>query len=298
MFEKIRFLFFLLRDALNLMKLLEVQRRVKVRRNYFADDIDSDLCHLRMTAHIIDKGLHHPDAIYGHGEKNYLKAKELLNKYEGIADPTYNWALGIVEEYELLQEQKELFSSSRSISNSVKAQDISSDSLSNLMNTRVSCRQYKEENVSRELLEKLIDASLQAPWSCSRQALRTYVVEEPKKAQEVLSCFRGFTAFSGSCVAIIYCVDLRAYSHHNELFVPHLDVGMGASYAALQASTLGLSMTFLSAAAFRDGNEGKLRTCLGIPDYEEIVVGSVCGVPNKIPPRPIRRDVNDVCKWR
>jgi nitroreductase len=83
-----------------------------------------------------------------------------------------------------------------------------------------------------------------------------------------------------------------------ELFVPHVDVGLVAGHAALMASALGLSITYLSWASRTKEHELALRQLLTIPDHYEVVVGAACGYPLRVAVKPQRKPVRTTLVYR
>ena len=71
-----------------------------------------------------------------------------------------------------------------------------------------------------------------------------------------------------------------------------------ASNAALMASSLGLSIVFLSWGSRTVDNERRLRTQFNIPTYYEIVVGGCCGYPSRTPVRPVRKPIAKTLIWK
>jgi nitroreductase len=256
-----------------------------------ADDEESDLATLRLYAHVLDKGLHAEGWEAGHSVAVHEKASGLLAKYADSDSPTIAWAKEILEEFDRRQTADPR--SHQPFGRDPAPPTLSPDEMLGQMRLRTSSRTYQQRCVEQETVERIVAASLEAPWSCSRQALRVYGSIKPETAEEILSCFKGFTRF-GDFVpcSLVFCVDLRPYGLPRELFVPHLDVGLAAGHASLMASTLGLSVTYLSWGSRTVEMERKLRRLLDVPDYFEVVVGGACGYPEREAIRPVRKTVS------
>jgi len=274
-----------------------LERYERTEKDLFAADAESDLALLRMYSHILDKGLHRPDWSPGHGQTTYDTAKRLLDKYARVDDPTVLWARRVINRYE--QRQMACCDKTPLPAIPVEPSPLDPEHLLRQMRYRVSSRDYENRRVDAASIEKIVEAALEAPWSCNRQALRVYASVDPETASSALSCFKGFTSFSKftPCV-MVFCVDLRPYLVPAELFVPHLDAGLACANAGLMASSLGLSIVFLSWASRTAEGERRLRTELAIPDYYEIAVGACCGYPSQNPVRPIRKPVAETLIWR
>lgn len=269
----------------------------KIEKNFFAADSESDLALLRMYSHILSKRLYTSDWAPGHSKLIYDRAKSILDRYAAADDPTVLWTRGIINEYE--ERQMARPSTISPLGGPMEPSPLAPEDLLRQMRYRVSSRHYENRRVDVASIEKIVEASLEAPWSCSRQALRVYASVEPETARSALQCFKGFTCFSQfvPCV-LVFCVDLRPYSMPKELFVPHLDVGLASSNAALMASSLGLTIVFLSWGSRTADNERRLRTQFNIPDYYEIVVGGCCGYPSRTPVRPVRKPIAKTLIWK
>lgn len=267
-----------------------------VEKNLFAADSESELALLRMYSHVLDKRLNTSTWEPGHSQLVYDRAKSILDRYGTIDDPTVSWAQGIIKEYEERQMVPNIITRS---CGSIEPPPLAPADLLEQMHYRVSCRHYANRRVDVASVEKIVEASLEAPWSCSRQALRVYASVEPETAKSALQCFEGFKSFSEfvPCV-LVFCVDLRPYSMPKEIFVPHLDVGLAASNATLMASSLGLTIVYLSWGSRTKENERRLRKQFNIPDYYEIVVGGCCGYPSRRPIRPVRKPVAKTLIWK
>lgn len=262
---------------------------VNLEDQSFTKDIEYYLSILRMNAHVLDKGLNRDDWEPNHSYSVYKKVKELLANVGDLNDDSVTWANEIVCEYESRQTMARKESASREIREPL----ISGDTVLKFLQERTSSRAYRAERVSLQVVEKITEAALESPWSCSRQALRVYGSVDPAMALKVLSHFPGFTCF-GRFVpcALVFCVDLRPYGMPSEIFVPHLDTGLAVENACLMASAIGLSTTLLSWGARLPKDEAGLRQFFEIPNYFEIVVGCACGYPARYPVRPPRKAVS------
>jgi len=269
----------------------------KVEKNFFASDSESDLAILRMYSHFLDKRFYTSDWAPGHSRFVYDRAKRILDSYADTDDPTVLWARGIINEYE--DRQRARPNTISPLGKIMEPSPLVPEDLLRQMRYRVSSRHYENRRVDVASIEKIVESSLEAPCSCSRQALRVYASVEPETARSALKCFKGFTCFSQfvPCV-LVFCVDLRPYSMPKELFVPHLDVGLAASNAALMASSMGLTIVFLSWGSRTADNERRLRKQFNIPDYYEIAVGGCCGYPSRTPVRPVRKPISKTLIWK
>lgn len=247
---------------------------------------------VRRLAHNVEKGLNRSDFEPGHSCRVYDQVKAILSKYDED-DGTGDWARSLLRDYESAQVDVGVLDEKYRRKYQRNADHLDSSRLLSFLRLRRSCREYQDKLVLESDINLIVEAALEAPSSCSRQALKVFCSLTEKKTKAVLECFTGFTCFSENVpAAMVFCVDLRPYFLPKELFVPTLDVGLAASNAALMATSLDLSMTYLSWGARRQEQEERLRRLMGIPEYCEIVVGATCGYPAYVPHRPERKHVS------
>lgn len=247
---------------------------------------------VRRLAHNVEKGLNRSDFEPGHSCHVYDQVKDILDHYDGD-DGTAEWARSLLQDYESAQGDVAMLEGKYRREYQRTSDHLDPSALLSFLRLRRSCREYQDKLVLESEIKRIVEAGLEAPSSCSRQALRVFCSLTPEKSKAVLNCFTGFTCFSENVpAAMVFCVDLRPYFLPKELFVPTLDVGLAASNAALMATSLDLSMTYLSWGARRPEQEERLRRLMGIPEYCEIVVGATCGYPAYVPHRPERKHVN------
>ena len=261
------------------------------------DDINSALAKVRMHAHVMDKGLHRSDWDKGHGENNYTQCRLLLEQLEGVQDPTCVWAKRVVGEYERRTKCTEAdhIPFGEPVASCCS---ISPEQLQLLLKARTSTRFYTGQRVLTEQVEKMVVAALEAPSSCNRQAIKVYASVCPSKAREIARHFIGFTGFGEFVPAVVViCMDLRPYDYPKELFTPSLDAGLAMENAVLMACALGLSMTQLIWTG-EDDREVGLRRLLGISEFEEVMVGAVCGYPAQQAIRPVRKPIVEALAFR
>lgn len=246
---------------------------------------------IRRLAHNVEKGLNRSDFEPGHSNRIYDQVKQILDEHS-IDDGTACWAKEVLEDYDAAQQDIQILQE-KYRSEYVRGDgNLGAEELLGHLRLRRSCREYADRQVEASSLNQIVEAALEAPSSCSRQALKVFAAMTPERTREILDCFTGFTCFSDPVpAALVFCVDLRPYFLPKEIFVPTLDVGLAATNAALMATSLDMSLTYLSWGARRDEQESRLRSILQLPDYYEIVVGATCGYPRYVPRRPERKRV-------
>lgn len=243
---------------------------------------------LRKYAHIIDKGLHRKDAEPGHSHSIYILLKQNIQRFQGTEyeqDPTYQWTLSKLKLYEELQTSPETF---KSLQEEVVAPEINFNQLSSLIKLRRSNRVFKERTLSEDIIEKLNEVVNWAANSCNKQPIKLFKTNNPSLAKECLKCCKGGTGFGNFIPSFwVFTADVRAYVWPSEMFLPAIDVSLGAQNVFLAATTLGISGTILSWAQKNKEEERRLRQLLKIEPEYDIIFCAVLGYAevNNLPPQ-------------
>ncbi len=261
-------------------------RKLSIEKNH---DSESHLSLLRMHAHIIDKGLHREDWEAGHSESNYRAAMKIIDQFGDSDEVTLQWAIEIIQEYRRRQDGN--LTDIKPFGIIPSPPPINPSELLSLLNIRTSSRAFNKKKVLEAHVEKIVEAALQAASSSNRQTLKIYATIDYRVAVKLASCFHGFTGFSDFVPSFfLFCVDLRSYSFPRELFVPTLDTALAVANGVLMASSIGMSMTQLIWLD-DEGSDKFLRDYFCIPEYEVIVIGAVCGFPERVAVKPVRKDI-------
>jgi nitroreductase len=146
-------------------------------------------------------------------------------------------------------------------------------------------RNFTDEPVSRELLERLVYAAGRA--QAVRAGVRHLIVVDDRRIVWTLrQMCPGFIA--NAPAAVVICSDVRKavelVGSQGVQEVSRFDAGGAAGYLALAAPALGLGMCVVTS-----WNDAAVRTILGLPDHirPEIIVAVGHPVPN--PPRGVKR---------
>lgn len=239
---------------------------------------DKEMMLLRKYAHIIDKGLHRKDAEPGHSYSIYRQLKQKLHNLQGTQyeqDLTYKWALEKMKLYEQLQNSPECFTSLQA----TPAQSpIDFNTLLSVIKLRRSNRTFKDKEISNDIINKLKDTANWAANSCNKQPIRIFTTNNYSLAAECLKCCKGGTGFGKTIPSFwAFTANVRAYVWPSEIYLPTIDVSLGAQNLFLAATTLGISGTILSWAQKDNEEEKRLRDLLHIAPEYEIVFCAVLG---------------------
>lgn len=242
---------------------------------------------MRKYAHIIDKGLQRKNAEPGHSKLIYDKLREILKALpaELSQEPTVQWAGELVKHYEAFQNQQ--FQIQR---REVPVAAVSYEDFCRLMQDRRSNRCFTDQLLSPDVVEKLRPTVFWAASSCNKQPVEVFYTVAPEMAQKSLKCCKGGTGFDGAIPSFwVFCADRRGYVWPSELYLPQIDVSLGAQNFFLAATTLGLSGTILSWAQHDRSEDLALRKLLNIPSEFIIVFCAVVGYAEYQYDTPVRK---------
>jgi len=157
-----------------------------------------------------------------------------------------------------------------------------------LLYGRRSIRQWEDKPVPDEMIDKILDAGMQAPNGCNMQIVRFIVMKKP----ETLKKFHNLE-FGLEPVKIVLCTDCRPY--RLEPPVPPdknriLDVGSYMAHMLLMAHALGLGAVW---STFSDKQIKDIREHYSLPDYIEVVTYMSVGWPKERVLPPARMSFKD-----
>lgn len=167
------------------------------------------------------------------------------------------------------------------------------DAFFTILKERRSVREFTDEEVPDELIDKVLEAGLWAAHGCNVQSIRYVVVREKNEP----GLFRGSDVPGGS-VHLVICQDMRCYRANS--FTPRrnqlLDAGAAGQNIVLAAHAAGLESVWLTFPneEFCD----RLRKKFNLPDYVRLVTYVDVGFGAQTPHPPLRWDVKDTVLGR
>lgn len=147
-----------------------------------------------------------------------------------------------------------------------------SESLSGLIETRHSIRQFTNQPVADELIDQAVKLAMRSPSVCNRQAWRVYDVPRGPKMQAVLACQNGNGGFRSEIGrTLVVAADTRNFVSVGERNQPWIDGGMFAMSLiyALHSMQLGSCALNWSMAKYGDA---RLRETIPIADHDCIIM--------------------------
>lgn len=123
-----------------------------------------------------------------------------------------------------------------------KLSEVDYSSFLDLCKQRRSVRWFLPKKVPRDLIDKAIQAAVEAPSACNRQPFEYYVVDGNKEVAEVSGFPMGTTGYAHSIQAMIIAVGhLDAYSHERDRHLIYIDASLSNMILMLSLETLGLA---------------------------------------------------------
>ena len=157
---------------------------------------------------------------------------------------------------------------------------------------RFSCRSFKEEKVSKEILEGVLQAGLLAPTACNYQPERIVVVEDPSIIERLKEATR--YTFNAKTILIV-CHDKNESWHRGNDGVDHgiVDSTIVATQMVLALTSLGLASCYV--CSFK---EKLAREILGLSDHLNIDIMLPIGYPREVLPHNKRKDLDSIVIYK
>lgn len=255
--------------------------------------------------HVIEKGLTMNDARFGFGKERLLQlignCEKYINLY-GANEEQVRIAVGVILEYKNFHQENnfqldiDLTSDIERLNDmdrffeTVPQKDLNIDTyykhqtgeFNDFAQSRLSVRNYSEENIPLKHIENAIDLANCAPSSCNRQTVRAHIYSSRKQIKEILDIQGGNRGFGHLAnKLIILTSDLSSWHGVSEMNGPYVDGG-------IFTMNLLYSLHFNKIAScplncnLSPKKEKKLRKICKIPESEVFIVMISCGiVPNQ-----------------
>lgn len=248
---------------------------------------------LRKAAHIVEKGLQRIDAKPGHSLDVVKKVNHLLQ--EADENNIKIWAIDILNQHSLLQDNKLIPNI-----NHTKFSNFNFDKcdLIKLIKSRRSHRYFKNDAISKELIENLAEILHWAPNSCNRQTVKIYVTTKKESIEKCLRLNGGATCMNTPPVFISFVSDTRSYILPVEREAAFIDVSLAAQNFMLLAHAQNLGTCVLNWTHASQIEERQLRDELQIPQHELIIFNMILGYPLKNINHSAKKDISKTVTFR
>ncbi len=177
--------------------------------------------------------------------------------------------------------------------------------LINGIENRRSIRKYKQDKVSREVIEKILDSARYAPSWKNSQTARYYVVVDEKVKADIAE--NGTLNFSknknniSSAPVLVALVTVDGISGYNPDGTAtttkgehwqSFDAGIACEAFCLAAYEYGLGTLIMGIF-----DENKVKKIIGIKENEKISALIALGYPDEEPDAPARKGIEEISKF-
>ena len=161
---------------------------------------------------------------------------------------------------------------------------------------RRSIRAFKNQNVSEEIIEKIVDAARWAPSAGNIQPWEFIIVRRPETKRRLAEAALGETFIEEAPVVIVVCANedrsSQGYGIRGKTLYCLQDTAAAIQNLHLVAYSLGLGTCWVG--AFR---EEEAREILKIPSGIRPVAIIPVGYPAEVPSTPCRRPINQIVHY-
>lgn len=147
---------------------------------------------------------------------------------------------------------------------------------------RRNVRQYTQQPVSAEDLNRIVEAGWRAPSAKNRQPWDFVVVTDQAQLQELSTVWMGAGHIAGAAAAIAFVIPVPPDERRR--VTDQYDVGQATMAMMLAATDLGIGTGHSSV-----GDQDKARAILGVPDGYLVAYLLGVGYPADRPLAPIRK---------
>ncbi len=166
---------------------------------------------------------------------------------------------------------------------------------SEVMKNRHSVRTFKDKEIEKEKLDKLLSVANSAPSAGDLQAYQIFLVKKNVQKTALVKAAYGQDFLSQAPVDLVFCVDplrsARKYGKRGSELYSIQDATISAAYVHLAAVDLGLGSVIVGAF-----DEEAISKILNLPGNLRPIIILPVGYPDEKPDATPRRKVNDLVK--
>lgn len=157
------------------------------------------------------------------------------------------------------------------------------------MEKRFSCRKFKNQKISEEELNKILEAGRLAPTACNYQPQRIIVVEEPT----ILEKLKSATKYTFDAKTIIVICHDKNVSWHRKDNTDHgiVDASIVATHMVLAATALNLGTCFVCSM-----NPVAIKEILGLSDSYVVDILLPIGYKDEEKAHNTRKELNELVR--
>lgn len=162
------------------------------------------------------------------------------------------------------------------------------DTIETIMQRR-SIRKYKQDEISQEDWDKILESGRQAPSAANRQPWHFVIVRDEELKRKVATACSGQSWMSDAHVILAGIGNPDASKGSTGRFWYEVDVSIAMQNMILAATSLGYGTCWIGAF-----DEGQVKELLKVPEEMRVVALTPIGVPDASPEARTRKDVNQV----
>lgn len=161
-----------------------------------------------------------------------------------------------------------------------------------IINERYSCREFENKKITKEEIEKIVEAGILAPTACNFQPQRIVVVEDEKLLEELKNATR-FT-FDAKTIFVI-CYDKNESWKRKSDNKDHgdIDAAIVATHMMLAATSLNIGSCYVCSM-----KEAIAKQILNLPDNLVISCMLPMGYPKNIGTHNTRKSKEDIVIYK
>ncbi|MDD5032052.1 MAG: nitroreductase family protein [Patescibacteria group bacterium] len=173
-----------------------------------------------------------------------------------------------------------------------------------LVKSRRSVRQYRNEKIPRDQIEKIIEAGVWAPSAYNQQPIKFFVLEDPAKIKLAGEKIREIRTKAGENIRRLELPDPTFYQAPVVIFLcvsepknkyALADAALACQNCLLQAKELNLATVVVGQATLLEESP-ETKTKLGLPNNWEILLSFCLGITDSFPEAPKRKKPEVVFK--
>jgi len=157
---------------------------------------------------------------------------------------------------------------------------------------RYSVRSYKDQELTDEQVEKVIEAARLAPSASNRQEWRFIVVRDPEKRKNLAAAAHGQEFVGKASAVIAACAVTDGHTMACGQLCYPIDVAIALEHVALAAADMGLGTCWIGAF-----DEKAVKQILGIPKDVRVVELMPLGYPADKPRPRTRLALDEIMMW-
>lgn len=167
------------------------------------------------------------------------------------------------------------------------------DSFFDLISSRHSVRAFKNEIVSDEIIEKILNAANKAASAGNLQSYKIFVVTKKDDKRKLTTAAFDQKFIEDASILLVFCADpkksAKEYGKRGEDLFCIQDATIACCYSQLASQALGLSSVWVGSF-----DEQQVRYHLGLGHDLKPVAILVIGYPNEIPEITPRKPISEI----